>query len=106
MTPTYPWTGRSGTAYHYEIYLVDRPMADVPGNYILCRLVDGRWQPLYVGEAESLAAQCSDDHEQWRSAIGMGATHLHAKVTRGGEQMRCDEANDLREAYNSPLNDQ
>jgi hypothetical protein len=99
MTPTYRWTGRSGTGYYYEIYPIETAMADLPGNYVLCRSVEGGWEPLYFGAAESLAGQCTGAHPAWRAATEQGATHIHAKVTQGGEQKRRDEQADLRGAH-------
>lgn len=95
MTPTHRWTGHSGTGYYYEIYPIGTPMAELPGNYALCRQAEGRWEALYFGEAESLASECAAGNKAWDQAIADGATHLHAKVTHGGRDARAAERSDL-----------
>jgi hypothetical protein len=100
------WTGVSGWVYEYEVHPLNTPLAKVPGNYGLCRIASGYWEPLYFGEAEDLSARCGASHEKWAAAVRLGATHIHVKGTAGGKASRCAEETDLRKALKPPLNDQ
>jgi hypothetical protein len=106
MTARCRWTGVSGWAYDYEVHPFGTPLRAIAGNYALCRVVNGYWQPLYFGEAEDLGSRCCARHEKWAAAIRLGATHIHVKVTNGGKSVRCAEEADLRKAFRTPLNDQ
>lgn len=107
MTQTCRWTGVSGYSYDYEVHPFGTPLADVPGNYILCRLDgQGYMLPLYFGEAERLSVRCCDGHEKWRSAAMLGATHILARHNPGGPQSRRAEEADLRRGFKTPLNEQ
>lgn len=100
------WPGLSGVSYSYAVYPFGQTFEAVAGNYILCRLEDAGWRPLYVGEAENLSGRCCDGHEKWAEARRMGATHIHAKHTPGGLQSRLNEETDLRRKWSPPLNKQ
>lgn len=104
---TCTWTGVSGYPYIYDVHPFGTPLADIPGNYILCRAGPNNvHHPLYFGEAERLSVRCCSAHEKWAAAIRLGVTHIHARHNSGGKQTRCSEETDLRRAFSSPLNDQ
>jgi hypothetical protein len=101
------WTGVSGYPYVYDVHPLGTPLADIPGNYILCSLgPDGYFHPLYFGEAEQLSVRCCPGHEKWLAAIFLGATHIHARYNPGGAPARRNEERDLRRGFPTPLNDQ
>lgn len=81
---------------------------DVPGVYIFAGMsADGRWwQAKYVGQTisfEKRLGQGSNSHERWQEAIGLGATHVHARVVHDEIERRMLELM-LIETYNPPLN--
>lgn len=100
------WTGVSGWGYDYGVYPLGTTIINAPGNYILTRLTDGFWHPLYIGEAQDLGRRCCATHEKWAAAIRLGATHIHLRFNPSGRQSRLDEETDLRRAFNTPLNTQ
>lgn len=106
MTETCTWTGISGYPYTYNVHPFGTPLADIPGNYVLCRAVGNVHHPLYFGEAERLSIRCGNSHEKWASAARLGATHIHARHNPGGKMGRCAEEGDLRRAFRTPLNEQ
>lgn len=75
MSETVDWIG---TSFH-----VCNPSAnwkDAGGVYIFCGLNSNQqWFPVYIGQAESLAARLPN-HERWQEAAKLGATHVHARV--------------------------
>lgn len=106
MVDTVRWTGVSGWGYDYEVYPFNTPLADVPGNYILCGITPQNfWNPLYIGEAEDLGARCCLGHEKWQGALRLGATHIHVH-RHDNKQTRLAEETDLRKAFKTPLNEQ
>ena len=77
----------------------------VPGLYIFAGLnSEGRWAPLYIGQAESLAERIPS-HERWQEAQRLGATHVHAMVVRDRTQ-RCAIEEALVQVFQPRLNTQ
>ncbi len=51
---------------------------NVSGIYIFCGVSpQNRWVPLYIGQTDSFRTRIPQ-HEQWRPAVRLGATHVHA----------------------------
>lgn len=106
-TPKILWTGKSGKQYEYLIYPLNTTFKDVPGNYIWARRnADGRYRPLYNGEAEKLGQRVNKNHEKWACVTGKGATHVMAHETAGSRQNRLDEETDIREQWKPDCSDQ
>jgi hypothetical protein len=106
MVDTVRWTGVSGYGYDYEVIQWGTPLANIPGNYILCGVTpENYWNPLYIGEAEDLGNRCCGAHEKWPEATRLGAIHIHAH-RHDNKQSRLAEETDLRKAFTTPLNDQ
>ncbi|SRR6266498_650429 len=75
----------------------------VAGVYIFCGINEqGQWSPLYIGQAESLA-QRIPNHDRWRAAAQLGATHIHALVVPD-EATRAEVEAELIRAYQPRLN--
>jgi hypothetical protein len=103
LTSSYvDWTGKSGTAYRY--WFLDNPTAAgiqaVAGNYAFVkRLPDGKFVPVYFGQADDLQARIPN-HDRWSDAVRTGATHVMAHTTPGGKQARFHEERDLIQQWN------
>ena len=100
------WLGQSGRTYRY--FFLRSPTAEgikaLAGNYaFVMQLPDGRYRPLYFGEAENLQERIPG-HERWAEALRAGATHVMAHATQVGERARCDEERDLIQQWNPALN--
>lgn len=77
--------------------------SEVPGIYLFAGLNSaGKWYPLYVGQAKSLADRIPT-HDKWQAARHLGATHVHAMVVQD-EAMRCAIEEALIRAYQPQLN--
>lgn len=52
---------------------------EVSGIYIFCGVTPQNvWNPLYVGQADNLRTRLAN-HERWREALALGASHILAK---------------------------
>lgn len=52
---------------------------NVAGLYIFTGLnAQNLWVPLYIGQTDSFAERFAN-HERWKEAQSLGATHVHAK---------------------------
>jgi hypothetical protein len=106
MSITVDWPGKSGRTYRY--FALENPTKDgiqaVAGNYVIAKqLPNGNFVPLYFGQADNLQARIPT-HERMPEAIVLGATHVMAHSTLGGEYVRCDEECDLIEQWHPPMN--
>jgi hypothetical protein len=105
---TVDFLGASGTAYRYH-NLVDisaNGILAVAGNYAFAkRLPNGNYLPVYFGQAQDLKVRIPT-HERLAEAIRLGATHVMAHSTQGGETARCAEEVDLIRYWQPPLNTQ
>jgi hypothetical protein len=106
MEFTVDFVGRSGMTYRYW-NLISPTTAGIqpaPGNYVFAKLMqDGRYLPLYFGEAGDLQARIPF-HERLPEAVRLGATHILAHATQGGEIARQNEERDLIQYWNPALN--
>lgn len=91
--------------YEFYVYTPDTTWHDVPGLYIFAGLTsERRWTPLYIGQANSFEQRLRlTSHENWASAVRLGATHIHAMVERQAANRDRIER-ELIEAYQPTLN--
>lgn len=97
------WPGHSGESYTYYVYEWPTAFRSVPGNYVFCKLVNSEWVPVHVGETEDLA-NLFDDHPAMACLKKNGATHIHARANKAGEQARLAEEADIRRNFEAPCN--
>jgi hypothetical protein len=100
--------GKSGMTYRYWnlINATTAGIQAVGGNYVFAKqLQDGTYLPLYFGEAGDLQARIPS-HERLAEAVRLGATHILAHTTQGGDAARLAEERDLIQYWNPPLNTQ
>ncbi|HZP66532.1 MAG TPA: hypothetical protein VFB32_09485 [Rudaea sp.] len=72
------WKGVDGTLYDFTEHRYDSDWADIGGIFIFAaRLPSGDWNPLYVGNAESLAKRIRGN-EKWPWAERLGANGVLA----------------------------
>lgn len=66
------------SSYDFDVYLQNGAWNDVAGIYIFSyQTQGGSWFAVYVGQTESFANRIPN-HERWREAVRLGATHVHA----------------------------
>ena len=98
-TPELYWIGASGTKYGYWSkqlpYSCD---AGQNGNYILTKIVNNVWVPIYIGQGD--INDRVNDPIHYKCAIGKGATHVHVH-TNSTEKYRLDEERDLLNGHPS-----
>jgi len=110
VTVIVSWPGKSGTAYHTELFPLGTTFNAVSGVYIACAATSqpGRWTAFYVGEAKSLYDRLNANvsaHDGLVCASRRGATHIAAMRTNGDtERLRIET--DLRHGLNPPCNKQ
>jgi len=93
--PTINWPGESGKTYKYYIHPLGTQLVAKPGNYAFAKqLTNGNWVSLYFGETQDLDSRF-DGHHKIDCAKKNGATHLHAHLNDGSNQVRRDEETDL-----------
>ncbi len=106
MSFTIDWSGKSGTAYRYWSLddVTTAGIQAVAGNYAFVKqLPNGNFIPLYFGVAENLQKRIPN-HDRWLEAVRLGATHVMAHTTQGGEAARLVEERDLIQQWNPQLN--
>jgi len=64
------------------------------GNYIYCKIEQNYWQPINIGQGD-LGIRCTKSHHQIECINSKGATHVHLKLTDGGEAARRAAERDL-----------
>jgi hypothetical protein len=106
MEFTVDFVGKFGMTYRYW-NLPNWTAAGIKalaGNYVFAKqLPDGSYLPLYFGEAGDLQARIPT-HERWAETVRLGATHILAHTTQGGETARQNEERDLIQYWNPALN--
>ncbi len=99
MADTVIWAGKHQFSIHHHA----ENWNAVPGIYMFCGVnALGQWSPLYIGQAESFAARIPN-HERWREALQLGATHIHALVVPHGA-VRSEIESELIRVYQPRLN--
>lgn len=94
--------GSSGRVFEFLPYDRWIEWYDVPGIYAFAAPALLGWRLFYIGIAESFKSRMSG-HEQWAPAVGLGATHVLARVN-ANYLARAEEERDLIGFYNPPLN--
>lgn len=104
MSEVVDWAGASGSKYRYWFLDIKGLIKDEAGNYMFVkRLTNGNYLPLYIGQANSLKNRLPS-HERLSEAIRLGATHVMAHTTPGGEASRLAEERDLIQYWSPALN--
>lgn len=92
---TVSWPGASGKSYTYYVYPRGATFTPgQPGNYIHAKVVNGYWQPVYIGQTGDLNERLRN-HEQQNGVDRNGATHLHVHTNSTDEKVRRVEEKDL-----------
>lgn len=91
--PEIYWIGAQGKRYRYWSHrLPYRCDPGQDGNYILTKLRNNIWIPIYIGEGN--LDERINDPTHYNCAIGKGATHVHLHLN-ATEQARLAEESDL-----------
>lgn len=93
----------------FDIFEVGAMPPDLPGIYIFCRPGIFVWDPLYVGETDSLCRRVYvnlDYHHSWPRARGLGATHIAVLSVPGTRDNRLAIETWLRQQLLPVCNDQ
>jgi hypothetical protein len=104
MIPQLVLTDYLGRKYAYSVFGFDQEWVDFPGNYVFARRTIRGWEPLYIGEAESLKRRLNRRHEAWVYCLSRGATHVLVHFNFAGRQARQEEEQALVLAYDPPGN--
>ncbi|MFH2067944.1 MAG: hypothetical protein ABII89_00555 [Candidatus Omnitrophota bacterium] len=73
MNNTVQWLNHT-----FTVYLQSAQWNNVAGIYIFAGLNEqNQWVPLYIGKCDSFDDRIPS-HEQWDTAMSLGATHVHA----------------------------
>jgi hypothetical protein len=104
LADTIQWTGKSGKAYTYWIYLIGANLKAEAGNYIFARETKpNTYMPIYIGQTENLSERF-DNHHKKDCIKDQGATHIHAHLN-ANKQSRLDEESDLIAKWMPACND-
>jgi hypothetical protein len=104
MIPQLIWTDHLGRKYVYSVFGFEQEWVDFPGNYIIARRSIRGFEPLYIGEAESLKRRLGRRHEAWSYCHSRGATHVLVHFNFAGPKARQEEEQGLILAYDPPGN--
>jgi hypothetical protein len=103
------WFGKSGQSYEFETFPVGTRFNHVSGVYVACKaLSTGVFEPLYVGEAESLHNRLNvefEKHEGLQRASRLGMTHIEVMLV-SGKTNRLRIETDLRHGLDPVCNRQ
>jgi len=84
------WAGQE-----FIVYPSSTAWHDVPGVYIFAGRREGRWTPIYVGQASSFSVL--DAHGAWAEAERLGTTHVHARTVFNPDARAALEAQVIRD---------
>ena len=91
--------------HEFSVHQHGENWSAVAGLYIFAaKNSEGKWFPLYIGQAESLAERLPT-HERWQEAARLGATYVHARVESQAATRDAVERQ-LIQAYQPRLNTQ
>jgi len=91
--PGVDWIGISGKKYFYQIEMLPFSCHEsFVGNYILAKLMDGKYYPVYIGEGVLDDRINDDDHFRCATAKGATLVFLHLNSL---EENRKREERDL-----------
>lgn len=90
--------------YGFDVFDPDKTTwNDVAGIYIFAAITpDYKWKAIYIGQAQSFKDRLTN-HENWDSAVRLGASHIHAMVVPLAANRDSIEAQ-LIAYYQPPLN--
>jgi excinuclease UvrABC nuclease subunit len=102
------WPGYNERLITTTLHPIGTTYPRTPGVYIFtAEAGDGRWLPIYVGECDDLHHRLTlmlRHHQQWRSIIHAGATHICSLHVRGGKAVRLAIETELRRTLEPPCN--
>lgn len=95
------WSGVSGT-YIYYVYRLPHSFPEgQEGNYIITKVVNGAWQPIYIGQGD-LGKRITENHHQWDCIVDKEATHVHVHLGENESDRKAEEGdllNNFPQAY-------
>lgn len=98
MTQIHEWKGATGRRYCFQVHALPlRKPVTQPGVYLFCRQTAQGWEPVDIGQADSLAEAYAATPVRL-AAEAAGATHLHVHIRLAGFDARVEEETDLRGA--------
>lgn len=87
---TCDWPGKSHRKYKYYVCeLSFNPSPNQDGNYIFAKIVNGSWQPVYIGEGDLKERKAA--HMKNGCVTQKGATHFHCHLNSGKEAQQAEE---------------
>lgn len=100
--------GASGNQYVFQVYPIDTQFLNLGGVYIFTKQsVDHQgkisFQPLYIGQTNSLTQRLTPNHEAWNTALRSGFDTLCVYIDIN-ESSRMSSERDLINNYNPPYN--
>lgn len=97
------WKSVDGSAYEFAPHPYASNWTDAGGVYLFAaRLANGDWNPLFIGQAESLERSIPG-HEKWPWAALLGATHVLACAVAAPAKRAAIE-NEMIARLKPPLN--
>jgi hypothetical protein len=107
--PVY-WRGSSGQQYEFQTDPIGTNYNPLPGVYIFCKLAaNNMWNAVYIGETSDFRNRLYanlTNHHQWGCIASAGATHIGTLHVPGALSKREGIETDLRQAINTPCNEQ
>lgn len=97
-------TGLNSQTIEFQVLDLQAQWNPVPGIYIFCKVENGIWHPLYIGQTDNFSDRLPN-HERRQEAIRSGASHIHARVVQNAAE-RDQIEKILIQTYNPPLNTQ
>lgn len=91
MSQIVKWPAGIGQFVDTELYPIGTHFHEVSGLYVMCKPTpDGKWQPLYVGQAVNLNQRVGSgisNHHAVHKATAMGASHICVvRIDSAGER--------------------
>lgn len=85
---TCEWTGISGTSYTYHVHNISwRPGPNQNGNYIFAKVVNGVWQPVYIGQGNLQERYDAAIKEGCVTTKGATNYHVHLESDQGAREL-------------------
>ncbi len=92
------WTGGTDVLYTFDVFPYPTSFEEgQAGNYIYCKLIDGKYYPIYIGEGD-LCDRCSDNHHKAKCIKAKNPTHIHVHIN-SNDRDRFFEETDLLAGY-------
>ena len=87
----------------FKVWPSQQTFRRFPGVYVYTHLLEGRFHPLYVGEAEDVAAALAKTKTIFPE-LDLLAQHVHCLTVRDDADRRKNIAREMIELFNPPLN--